>query len=378
MKERIFMFFRLFLTDLKRVKQLFLRLLLTTVILAAGITAIILLSNQLLYTDNSIETVKVGLVADASSNYAKMAYSMVADMDSYRTTCEFVEVASESTGEQMLQSGEIKALIVIPDNIINSIMYGEDNPITVMYNEDGTLETHTLNEVFKSTSSMLATAQAATTIIYRTAYNLNLPADVLSTISSETDSMYLDYVLNRMDIFTDMELHVTGNYNPYQYYTASGILLLLFFSGIVFLAFIKGNSDALIFKLKLKGIKKAHIWISQYLAIFLSISILYVFLFLLCRTIGEISGYSFLQMHFYGLISAFPAIALITFILLLIGYLPAGYAGSCTILFLTIFVLAYTGGGIVPIRILPDFIQNFADKTPYYHLLTQLCKGFYG
>jgi len=125
------------------VKQLFLRLLLTTVILAAGITAIILLSNQLLYTDNSIETVKVGLVADASSNYAKMAYSMVADMDSYRTTCEFVEVASESTGEQMLQSGEIKALIVIPDNIINSIMYGEDNPITVMYNEDGTLETHT-------------------------------------------------------------------------------------------------------------------------------------------------------------------------------------------------------------------------------------------
>ena len=152
------------------------------------------LSNQLLYTDNSIETVKVGLVADASSNYAKMAYSMVADMDSYRTTCEFVEAASESTGEQMLQSGEIKALIVIPDNIINSIMYGEDNPITVMYNEDGTLETHTLNEVFKSTSSMLATAQAATTIIYRTAYNLNLPADVLSAISSETDSMYLDYV----------------------------------------------------------------------------------------------------------------------------------------------------------------------------------------
>ena len=152
------MFFRLFLTDLKRIKQRFLPLVLITLILAVGLSVVVLLSNRLLYNEQTIEPVNVGLVADASSPYAKMAYSMVSEMDSYRATCRFIEIASEDHGKQMLENDEIKALIIIPDNIINSIIYGEDNPITVIYNQDGTLDTYTLNEVFKSTSSMLATA----------------------------------------------------------------------------------------------------------------------------------------------------------------------------------------------------------------------------
>ena len=92
------MFFRLFLTDLKRIKQRFLPLVLITLILAVGLSVVVLLSNRLLYNEQAIEPVNVGLVADASSPYAKMAYSMVSEMDSYRTTCRFIEIASEDHG----------------------------------------------------------------------------------------------------------------------------------------------------------------------------------------------------------------------------------------------------------------------------------------
>ena len=371
------MFFRLFLTDLKRIKQRFLPLVLITLILAVGLSVVVLLSNRLLYNEQAIEPVNVGLVADASSPYAKMAYSMVSEMDSYQATCRFIEIASEDQGRQMLENGEIKALIIIPDNIINSIMYGEDNPITVIYNQDGTLETYTLNEVFKSTSSMLATAQAATTIIYQGAYQLGLPDYALDQIAADADTLYMDFVLSRTELYVKEELQLTGAYSPYQYYMASGLLLLLFFSGIVFLSFIKGNSTTLCLRLKLHGINRIHIMISQYMTLTIALLLIYIVLFFGCLAGGMICHFTPLQFHISGFFNGIPAILFIGFVILLIGYLPAGYSGACLLLFLTAFLLAYTGGGIVPVRLLPDFIQNFAEHTPYYQLLDHLCNGFY-
>lgn len=371
------MFFRLFLTDLKRIKQRFLPLVLITLILAVGLSVVVLLSNRLLYNEQTIEPVNVGLVADASSPYAKMAYSMVSEMDSYRATCHFIEIASEDHGRQMLANDQIKALIIIPDNIINSIIYGEDNPITVIYNQDGTLETYTLNEVFKSTSSMLATAQAATTIIYQGAYQMGLPDTALDQIATDADNLYMDYVLSRTELYIREDLQLTGAYTPYQYYIVSGLLLLLFFSGIVFLSFIKGNSDTLRLRLKLHGITGAHIIISQYLTLTITLFMIYTILFFSCMTGGTIGHFAPLQFHISGFFAGIPAILFIGFVILLIGYLPTGYSGACLLLFLTAFLLAYIGGGIVPVRLLPDFIQNFAEHTPYYQLLNHLCNDFY-
>lgn len=213
-------------------------------------------------------------------------------MDSYRATCHFIEIASEDHGRQMLANDEIKALIIIPDNIINSIIYGEDNPITVIYNQDGTLETYTLNEVFKSTSSMLATAQAATTIIYQGAYQMGLRmlhwnklqrTPIISTwIMSYPEQ---SFILKK--IYSLPELTP-----PYQYYMVSGLLLLLFFSGIVFLSFIKGNSDTLRLRLKLHGITKAHIIISQYLTLTITLFMIYTILFFSCMTGGTIGHFA--------------------------------------------------------------------------------------
>ena len=63
----------------------------------------------------------------------------------------------------------------------------------------------------------------------------------------------MDYVLSRTELYIKEDLQLTGAYTPYQYYMVSGLLLLLFFSGIVFLSFIKGNSDTLRLRLKLQS-----------------------------------------------------------------------------------------------------------------------------
>ena len=231
--------------------------------------------------------------------------------------------------------------------------------------------------MFKSTSSMLATAQAATTIIYQGAYQMGLPDAALEQIATDADNLYMDYVLSRTELYIKEDLQLTGAYTPYQYYMVSGLLLLLFFSGIVFLSFIKGNSDTLRLRLKLHGITRIHICAQ-------SVSDTYDRIISdLCNTVLWLYGRRYdrsfcpFAVSYIGIFNGIPAILFIGFVILLIGYLPAGYSGACLLLFLTAFLLAYIGGGIVPVRLLPDFIQNFAEHTPYYQLLDHLCNGFY-
>ena len=76
---------------------------------------------------------------------------------------------------------------------------------------------------------MLATAQAATTIIYQGAYQMGLPDTALDQIATDADNLYMDYVLSRTELYIREDLQLTGAYTPYQYYIVSGLLLLLFF-----------------------------------------------------------------------------------------------------------------------------------------------------
>lgn len=224
---------------------------------------------------------------------------------------------------------------------------------------------------------MLATAQAATTIIYQGAYQMGLPDAALEQIAADADNLYMDFVLSRTELYIKEEVQLTGADSPSQYYMASGLLLLLFFCGIVFLSFIKGNSDTLCLRLKLHGITRAHIVISQYLTLTIALFLIYAILFLGCMAGGMIGHFAPLQFHMSGFFNGIPAILFIGFVILLIGYLPTGYSGACLLLFLTAFLLAYIGGGIIPVRLLPDFIQHFAEHTPYYQMLDHLCNGLY-
>lgn len=372
------MFQKLLITDFKRIRELILPLLGTTVIFSVIIIFSVIFANKILYDENSITTVRVGLVDETSSDYMQKAYSMVSEMESYSVACEFVEVSSKEEGLELIEKGEIKALIIIPDNLLNSIMYGGDNPVEVIYNQDGSLETYTLNEIFVSTSSMLATAQAATTAVYSLARNSGLSDEELSTISNSIDRFYFSCILSRTETFLTNELQVTGVYTPRQFYLATGLLIMLFFCGIVFLSFIKGNNNAYILKLKSKGINRFQIISSQFLNISFSLYMIYIIFYFAALFVCILSGTKIMSFNFAALISIIPAVIFIALVVLISGYIPAGYAGSCMILFATTLVLSYIGGGIVPVSLLPEFIKDFAENTPYNFMLDILCNGLYG
>jgi hypothetical protein len=338
---------------------------------------LIVFADKILYKDNSINTVKVGLVAPADSQLSKMAYSLVEEMDSYKEACEFVNIPDADTGCSMLNAEEIKALVIVPDNIIHSVMAGEDNPVRVIYNQDGSLDTYTLSAIFDSTSSMLATAQAATSALFNVAYKLNLPQESLNLLEDDINQMYMEYVLRRMDTFVKTELLATDNYSTTEYYLASGILLLLSFAGIVFISLIKDNSKTYITQLKIAGMSPFHVMASQFVSISAVLYIIYIFIYIICCISGLIWQVPDTHLSVSGFIYVIPSIMFITLVIIFVSYLPANQAGSAMILFILIFIMAYTGGGIMPQKLLPVFVEKCSHYSPFYYMLKLTARGLF-
>lgn len=371
------MFLRLIVTDLKRILHLMIPLLLTTLTLLAVFLSLAFASDKLLYRNSSMKQVNVGLVISPDSSYTKMALSMVENMESYKSTCNFISIESREDGISKLSSNSIQALVVVPDNILSSIMTGENYPIEVFYTEDGSLETYTIDAVFKATSSMLATAQGGIGTAIVIAKMLNLDEGTIDKIIDDSNQLYLEYVLSRVDRFVTKECLVTGGYSSTQYFLASGILILLALSGMVFITFIKGNSPSYYMMMKMSKIGHIQLFSSRYLAVAAGLFGIYIPLYIIIAAAGLFLREPLVAFSISGIIYAVPAILAAAVLIVLIGSIPATYAGCCIILFLVTLLLAYTGGGILPPPLLPEFLKVSSYNTMYYKLLSLLCKGLF-
>lgn len=371
------MFFRLVKTDFKRIKYLLLPLILATGFLCVSLLALAAFADKIIYKEQQTSPIRVGVVMSVDSEYGQMAYRFVTDMQSFSDTCEFLELESEEVGVELLQKEEIKAVIIVPDNVVADIMDGTNTPITVIYNEDGSLETYVLNEIFVSTSSMLGTAQAAIYTALNISRNSDLPTELHAKISIDTNALFLDYTLSRMNLFEENTVNATGVYPVKEFYIASGFLLLLSLIGILFMSILKNNSNAYVRKLKLEGISSIHMTLSQILTISLTLYGLYLLLYFTFTFASYVLNAGFLTFHVMALFTGLPVCICIALLTVLVSKIPSGQVGASLILFILIFIFAYTGGCLVPETLLPEFMKSFCIYSPYHHLIQFLCKGMF-
>lgn len=371
------MFIRLIITDFKRIRYLLLPLFLCTAVLGASFAALAAFTEKVIYQDASPKPVRVGVVMSIDSEYGKLAYHFVTEMESYQNTCEFVTLESEEAGREMLQKEQLQAVIVVPDNILSDIIDGTNTPVTVLYREDGSLETYAANEVFVSTSSMLGTSQAAIYTALKLGRNLELSPDLQDRVNTEVNTLFFNYVLTRTALFDKTEVHATGLYPVRDFYIAAGFLLLLSMLGILFLSLLKNNAAAYIKKLKLSGISAVQAGISQWLTITATLYGIYLLLYTVAVIVSSAVSTHFLSFHTMALPAGLPVCACIALITVLIGKIPVSQAAASMILLIVVFLLAYTGGCLVPEALLPAFLKPVCTYSPYYHMIQLLCNSMF-
>ena len=208
-----------------------------TVVLLASMSGLVFGAQKFLYGEQLYRQQKVAIVVEDDSRYTPMLIKFVQQMDSVRTACKF-QIEDREDAFLQLQEGEVLAVMVVPQNVLEDIMNGTNTPVQVYMPLDATFESTVFGELLASGASLLTTAQAQTYAVY----DLAISADTLAAQQSETpqamehlhqyeqdiDDWNLDRALKRGKLFSTETVNVTGKVDlPLFYGISAGILITM-------------------------------------------------------------------------------------------------------------------------------------------------------
>lgn len=208
-----------------------------TVVLLASMLGLVFGAQKFLYGDQLYRQQKVAIVVEDDSRYTPMLIKFVQQMDSVRTACKF-QIEDKEDAFLELQEGEVLAVMVVPQHVLEDIMNGTNTPVQVYMPLDATFESTVFGELLASGASLLTTAQAQTYAVY----DLAISADTLAAQQSETpqamehlhqyeqdiDDWNLDRALKRGKLFSTETVNAAGKVSlPLFYGISAGLLITM-------------------------------------------------------------------------------------------------------------------------------------------------------
>lgn len=301
------------------------------------------------------------LVLPENDTYAELAFSFLEGMDSIRSTCSF-ERTNKEQAYSLLKSGEVYAVILIPDSFIEHILDGTNSSATLLLPKQGSLESILFVTLADAGASTLSTAQAGIYAIEDVLISCE-KWDEIAKVEKELNKRYLSYALNRSRMFETETVSATDNLSLADYYICSGITLFLLLSCMAGYSYFHAESVGLRLLLDRQGISPVSVFLLKLLAI----SIVYtIFLFTLAVPSGLLT-FSALG-HFFLLVLSTQAM------LMLLSML-CPHAGNYYIIATSLStVCLFLSGAFIPSVFLPDAVRDFGNLLPTAFLL-KLCRG---
>ncbi|MDE6942688.1 MAG: ABC transporter permease, partial [Lachnospiraceae bacterium] len=191
---------------------------------------------------------RVGYTAKADP-LTDLAVAYIQNIESIKSFCS-LEAVTEQEGRRLLESGELSALIVLPEDVVNEILSGSNTPAVLYLPERhggaasgglGAVGSVLLEEIASAGMGMLATAQAE---IYAS-------DAILHTLSSEyaPESMYddinrfnLQMAAGREKLFRTRTLSLTENDTYVVYFGSALFTVYVLSAGLFFGKYCKRSS----------------------------------------------------------------------------------------------------------------------------------------
>ncbi len=348
-------------TEMKRALKSIPYFLAGAVVLAVLAGTIAFSANKMLYGNRSVGSIQVGVAVPEDDRGAKWIMSMVSSLESVSSLCEFVYL-DEEEGRRQMDKGEIYALMLIPDQLLEGIMNGTNQPVTIVFPEKAGLEASVFRELTDAGTEILKTAQAA---IYGTDELLTELGKTSQIPKAEADlnQMYLKYALSRSVYFQTSQVSVSGDVTTEMFYGISCAVLAVLLLGIPAAGFSKPFSPVMEKKLYLSGFSRPmRLWArTAALAFLFALATAFPFFFCLSRGIFQ-SGWLSIPVW---LLICVCASGWVIFIY------EAGRStlAGVSILFLSTIVMMFMAGGLIPSVFLPDAVAEAGRVTPVFFLM---------
>ncbi len=209
---------------------------------------------------------RIGLVGDVSGSYLGFGFAALQTVDDSRLMIELVEM-TETEAEAALARGELTAVVRVPDDFLDAIIYG-GNDTRVTYSADAgqtQLGYTVMGEIADVASTLVTASQSAIYGMQRVLYD-NGSADRVGSETDKLNLMLINLVLSRSG-FSEVELlGYAEGLSLEAYYVCRIVLLLPLLAGLSGGVFFLSRKSALARMLKAGGVGALSQVAGEYLA----------------------------------------------------------------------------------------------------------------
>ena len=334
----------------------------------AGLLILVLGCLQALKEDGKV---KVGVIVPTEDTMTMAFVNTIGSMGEISSICEF-SMITEQEGKEKLEQGEVSALLVIPENILQKIYRNENTKIQMYTPEEPTLDSALMQEFAETASSLVLTAKAGDFSAYNL-YRKYGKEGSMKKVATDMNGNYIRFVMRQETLFTDRAIMGREGMSDEERLIVSVIILVLFLLGIPIVQLRTRQSASLSLQLARKGVSSVFslavdmvlIAFSLFVVLLAGVAVFAFALemnisirFLPCLLLDSLCGAAFLSM--------FCA-------------LNQGTAGSVLAIFLVSVIQFFLSGGIFPVYALPAGCARIGEVLPGGMMMDALYSGmFYG
>lgn len=329
--------------------------------------------------DSERPKLRIGYTAEENM-MTNLAVSYVQNMESIQSICS-LEAVTEQEGKQLLESGVLSALIVLPPDVMNEILSGSNTPATLYLPQkdagglaDGGLRAIgelLFEELATAGMGMLGTAQAeiyAAEEIFQ-----ELSAEVLQSLYDDINQFNLKTVTGREKLFQTKTLSLTENDTYVVYYGSAFLTVYGLLAGLFFGVFCKRSSLQQTMAAKRIGVGYAVQFAVRCQAGFLLMFLTLLLPFgLLIVILPRLDKFLTIHLTFPGIIALFFMVLFLTVYFMMIYQLVEKRESALVVIGVSAVLQAYLSGCFIPSVLLPQAVASIGKLLP----AAMLKKGF--
>lgn len=365
--------------EMKKTIGIFPRMLLQAILLMVIISVIAFCGIKSMERDPMAVNVDIGVVVREDNTMTRMALGYVENMESVSQICSFTQM-SEEEGFRQLERGGVAALVILPEQLVEGIMNGQNPTVDVIFPRNARLEAMLFRELTESGSGLLRVAQAQIYGAGDTAAEYGL-MDHLSVMEVDIDSYNLAFALDRLAMYDDETVSATGRMSVMQYYAATGVIMFLLLAGMAAYPVMQQEPPAVQRQLMRQGTGMMWQCFCRWLCGFVCMGMLSSAAWILFKIAGVlapdavgtvnsalINGRNRGSVGMQAVMIVLIVITAATFI-----YMMYSFAGSRTsgimLIFLCSVLMIYLSGGFIPSALMPQSMQVTGGKLPTAYMI---------
>lgn len=309
-----------------------------------------------------------------------LALGMVSNMESLSSMVTIKQTTSENEAKAMLDSGEVKAAVIIPEGMIHTIMSGtNDLPARIIYPGEPSIETVIFRQIVDSLSQMVASSQTGVYALYEIYNDFDATEKQQDKANTQLNDLYINAVLKRDALFQIvgndskennlLDEEVSSDTTPATDfvlvgYLCSGLALLFLLSGINLCFFFVTPNRAVLPALSRLGLSDSFCLLADFFAAVICQWLIFSIGCLLIGTIGSSAHIVPAFLIGRALVSCFVCAFFSCALELFICRICHGKQACMITTFAVSLLVMYASGCLIPSAFLPDMLRRISATLP--------------